>query len=52
MPNLSHFTFVTNAAYGHRPSSTMFGGAFLYAVVFDVILIAGTILIFSRRNFK
>ena len=52
MPNLSHFTFVTNAAHGETPPMSMFGGAFLYAVVFDVILIAATILIFSRRNFK
>ena len=52
MPNLSHFTFVTNAAHGEIPPLSMFGGALLYAVVFDAILIAATIIIFSRRNFK
>ena len=52
MPNLSHFSFVTNAAYGEIPPPAMFGGAILYAIVFDIILIAATILIFSRRNFK
>ena len=52
LPNLSHFTFVTNAAHGDVPPASMIGGAALYAVVFNAILIAATILIFSRRNFK
>ncbi len=52
LPNLSHFTFVTNAAHGEVPPLAMFGGAILYAIVFDAILIAATILIFSRRNFR
>lgn len=51
-PNLSHFTFVTNAAHGDVPSMAMIGGAMAYAMVFDVILVAATVLIFSRRNFK
>lgn len=52
LPNLSHFTFVTNAAHGDLPPGSMLGGSILYAIVFDVILTAATILIFSRRNFK
>ncbi len=52
LPNLSHFTFVTNAAHGEVPPLAMVGGAILYAIVFDAILIAATILIFSRRNFR
>jgi ABC-type transport system involved in multi-copper enzyme maturation permease subunit len=52
LPNLSHFSFVTNASYGETPPAAMIGGAILYAVVFDIVLIAGTIMIFSRRNFK
>lgn len=52
LPNLSHFTFVTNAAHGDIPPAAMLGGAAAYALVFNVILIAATILIFSRRNFK
>ena len=52
MPNLSHFTFVTNAAYGDVPPLQMVSGSVLYAIVFDMILVAATILIFSRRNFK
>ena len=52
LPNLSHFSFVTNAAYGDTPPAAMLGGAILYAVVFDLILVAATVLVFSRRNFK
>lgn len=52
LPNLSHFTFVTNAAHGEIPPASMVAGAIVYAIVFDAILIAATILVFSRRNFK
>ena len=52
VPNLAHFTFVTNAAHGEVPPSAMMFGSIAYAVIFDIILIAVTILIFSRRNFK
>lgn len=52
LPNLSHFTFVTNAAHGEVPPAAMVLGAAMYAVVFDVILMAATVIIFSRRNFK
>jgi len=52
LPNLSHFTFATNAAHGEVPPLSMLGGSILYAVLFDTILIAVTTLIFSRRNFK
>lgn len=52
LPNLSHFTFVTNAAHGEVPPASMVAGAIVYAIVFDAILIAATILVFSRRNFK
>ena len=52
LPNLSHFTFVTNASHGDTPPAAMLGGSILYAIVFDVILIAAATIIFSRRNFK
>lgn len=51
-PNLSHFTFVTNAAYGEMPPAGMLVAAAAYAIVFNSILIVMAILIFSRRNFK
>lgn len=52
LPNLSFYSFITNAAHGDVPPASVFGGAFLYAVVYISILLAATILIFSRRNFK
>ncbi len=52
LPNLSHFSFRTESANGMLPTATMLGGGLLYAVVYVSILIAITILIFSRRNFK
>lgn len=52
LPNFSHFTFVTNAAHGEVPPAAMAGGAILYALVYNAVLIAATIIVFSRRNFK
>ena len=52
LPNLSHFTFVTNASHGDIPPASMLGLAVLYAIVFDVILVVATIWVFGRRNFK
>ena len=52
LPNLSHLTFVTNASHGDVPPAAFLGSSILYAVVFDIILIAAATLIFSRRNFK
>ena len=52
LPNLSLFTFVTNAAHGEAPPVSMLAGSILYAIFFDAILIAAATLIFSRRNFK
>ncbi len=52
LPNLSHFSFITETANGLLPNATMLAGAAAYAVVYDVILLTVTVLIFSRRNFK
>jgi ABC-type transport system involved in multi-copper enzyme maturation permease subunit len=52
LPNLSHFSFITETANGMMPPASMLGGAVLYAVVYDIILLTITAVIFSRRNFK
>jgi ABC-type transport system involved in multi-copper enzyme maturation permease subunit len=52
LPNLSFYEFRTNSAHGDVPPLAMLGGATLYAVFYISILLAVTILIFSRRNFK
>ncbi len=52
LPNLSFYSFNTNASHGDVPPASMLGGAILYAVIYVGILLAATVLIFSRRNFK
>jgi ABC-type transport system involved in multi-copper enzyme maturation permease subunit len=52
LPNLSHFTFVTNAAHGEVPPARMLAGSIAYSAVYAAVLIAATMLIFSRRDFK
>jgi ABC-type transport system involved in multi-copper enzyme maturation permease subunit len=52
LPNLSFYEFRTNAAHGNITPLAMLGGATLYALFYISILLAITILIFSRRNFK
>ena len=52
LPNLSFFSFITNAANDGFPSAATLGGAFLYAVVYISILLVAAVMIFSRRNFK
>ena len=51
MPNLSHFSFITETANGIAAPPAMIGGAFIYALVYDIILLTITVLIFSRRVF-
>lgn len=52
LPNLSNFSFIANSANGDTPSLQWLGGAAAYAIIFDVIIMTITVLIFSRRNFK
>ena len=52
LPNLSFYSFRTNAANGEVPSAAMLGGAVMYAVIYVFVLLVITIAIFSRRNFK
>jgi ABC-type transport system involved in multi-copper enzyme maturation permease subunit len=52
LPNLSFYSFRTNASHGDAPTAAMLGGAILYAIIYIGILLAATVLIFNRRNFK
>jgi len=52
LPNLANFSFRTEAANGLTPNGPMLFGGMAYAAVYIAILLTGTILIFSRRNFK
>lgn len=51
-PNLSHYEFVTLAARGEVPAASYLIGAALYAIIFNVILLSISIVIFRRRNLK
>lgn len=52
LPNFSNFTFITPAASEKIPSINFAGAAAAYTFVYVVILLSGSILVFSRRNFK
>lgn len=52
LPNLSNFSFIANSANGQVPSVSWLGAAAAYALIFDIILLTATVVIFGRRNFK
>ncbi|MEP6703233.1 MAG: ABC transporter permease [Acidobacteriota bacterium] len=52
LPNLSHFSFRTEAANGLTPNAALLLGGSAYAMVYIAILLTVTVVIFSRRNFK
>lgn len=52
LPNLSHYSFITNSARGEAPPLQMIFGAAAYAAVYVGILLIITVAIFNRRNFK
>lgn len=52
LPNLSQFSFITETSNGIAAPSPMVGGAILYAVIYDIVLLTITAIIFKRRNFK
>ena len=52
LPNLSLFSFRTEAANQLVPSTTMLGYAVLYSVLYCSVVLAASIIVFSRRNFK
>lgn len=52
LPNFSHFSFITETAAGIAMPTSMFGGAAIYAVLYNIVLLTITVLIFRRRNFK
>lgn len=52
LPNLSHFSFITETSNGMVPPGSMIAMAAVYAMVLDIVLLTITVVIFSRRNFK
>ena len=52
LPNLTTYSVITPAAHGIAPDIQSILLAFAYTIVYDVVLLLGATLIFSRRNFK
>lgn len=52
LPNLSLFSFRTEAAIGMVPTGSMMVGAAGYALAYIVVVLAIASTVFSRRNFK
>ncbi len=52
LPNLANYSFVTPAAHGHVPGVQFLAGSVLYALFYMTVILAATIMIFGRRNFK
>ena len=52
LPNLSHYTQITDAGHGVMPSPAAFAGAVAYAVCYITVLLAAATFVFNRRNFK
>jgi ABC-type transport system involved in multi-copper enzyme maturation permease subunit len=52
LPNLANYSFITPAAHGNAPEPMFVLLAILYALVYITVILAGAILIFSKRNFK
>lgn len=52
LPNLSFFSFITNAAHGQMLAFSYLATAFGYALIYIVVLLTMASFIFGRRNFK
>jgi ABC-type transport system involved in multi-copper enzyme maturation permease subunit len=52
LPNLSNLSFITPAAHGQVPDAAHTALAILYALIYIVVILAASTMIFSRRNFK
>jgi ABC-type transport system involved in multi-copper enzyme maturation permease subunit len=52
LPNLSHFNHITPSAHGLMPSVDSLLLSILYALTYITVLLALSLLIFRRRNFK
>jgi ABC-type transport system involved in multi-copper enzyme maturation permease subunit len=51
-PNLVNYSFITPAAHGQMPTLRNLIGAVLYALIYIMVILATTTLVFGRRNFK
>jgi len=52
LPNLANYSFITPAAHGQMPTTANLIGAVFYGLIYILVILATTTLVFSRRNFK
>ncbi|MGI9066246.1 MAG: ABC transporter permease [Pyrinomonadaceae bacterium] len=52
LPNLASYSFITPAAHGQMPTKANLFAAVVYGLMYIVVILATTILVFGRRNFK
>ncbi len=52
LPNLSHYTQITDAGHGLAPAPAAFAAAVAYALLYIAVLLAAATFVFNRRNFK
>jgi ABC-type transport system involved in multi-copper enzyme maturation permease subunit len=52
LPNLSNYSFITPVAHGHAPEPGFLLLSLVYAVVYIIVVLAASTLVFSKRNFK
>lgn len=52
LPNLSNYSYITEASHGETPPLALLFVSLGYAIVYIAVLLAAATLIFNRRNFK
>jgi ABC-type transport system involved in multi-copper enzyme maturation permease subunit len=52
LPNLSNFSYTTQASHGQMVPLSMAISSTIYAIVYISVLLAASVLIFQKKNFK
>jgi hypothetical protein len=52
LPNFANLSFIAPAAHGEAPTLAFIGVNCAYALLYIIVLLAASTLIFSSRNFK
>ena len=52
LPNLSHFTYITETSNGIAVPVSLLVAATLFGLAYNAVILSVTVMIFSRRNFK
>ncbi len=52
LPNLSNYSYITPAAHGQAPATSILLAGSVYAAFYITVLLVSATLIFSRRDFK